>query len=448
MYAIIDVETTGLNARTEKITEIAILIHDGENVIDEYSTLVNPGKRISYHITSLTGINNKMVADAPGFHEIAKELVQLTDGKTIVGHNVNFDYGFLRHEFKRLGYEFSRKTLCTCKMSKKAFPLRKSYSLGKLCKELGIPNEARHRALGDAKATSELFGMIRAIDKDMLKSSFKGLNTCMGKSVTDSLPEEAGVYYFHNKAGEIIYVGKSTNIKSRVLSHLSNNLSGKAIDMREETCDVSYEITGSELIALLLESEEIKTKMPLYNKAQRRTLHNWGLYSFTDDNGYIRLKIMRIIEEALPVNSYYSKTEAREHLFQLAEKYHLCQKLCGLYVTSGSCFQYQIKECYGACLGAEPANMYNQRVEEALDGFAFPSASFYIIDKGRNSEERSVVKIEHGKYIGFGFFCANNGAVTTDIFDDAVKPHLDNKDVKQIIRSYLNRNQVEKIIEF
>lgn len=448
MYAIIDVETTGLSARTEKITEIAIIIHDGNKVIDEFSTLINPEKRISYQITSLTGINNKMVTDAPKFYEVAKTIVEITEGKTIVGHNVNFDMGFLRHEFKRLGYDFSRKALCTCKMSKKAFPQRRSYGLGKLCKELQIMNNARHRASGDAMATAKLFEMIMAVDTELLNGTQKSLNTNLNRSLIDKLPEETGVYYFHNKTGNIIYVGKSTNIKSRVLSHLSNNLSKRAIEMREDIHDISYEVTGSELVALLLESDEIKAHKPHYNHAQRRTSHNWGLYSFTDDNGYIQLKIMQVIKEAIPVNSYSTKMEAKEHLFQLIEKYFLCQKLCGLYKTSGSCFQYQIKECRGACLGEEVPEEYNKRVEEALDYYALPHESFYVIDKGRNTEEKSVVKIEHGKYIGFGYFQANGSEIKTEDLDDAIRPYKDNKDVKQIIRSFLRRNEVKEIVEF
>ncbi len=448
MYAIIDVETTGLNARTEKITEIAIYIHDGNKIIDEFITLINPEVRISYQITALTGINNKMVAESPKFYEVAKQIVEITEDKIIVGHNVNFDYGFIRHEFKRLGYDFKRKTLCTCKLSRKAFPHRRSYGLGKLCRELNIPNHARHRASGDALATAILFEMIMVVDNDLIEKPLKSLNTRLSKSFIDKLPEATGVYYFHNDKGEVIYIGKSNNIKSRVLSHLSNNLSKSAIEMREETADITYANTGSELIALLLESDEIKKQMPPYNRAQRKSRYNWGLYSWEDDSGYTRLKIIQILEAVAPITSYASRADARNQLFDMVEKYNLCQKLCGLYESAGACFQYQIRECYGACVDKEDPKNYNLRINEALAHFLLPCQSCYIIDKGRNKDEKSVVKIENGKYMGFGYLSNNAPVNNNGLFNDVIKNYPDNKDVQQILRTYLRHKQVEKIIEF
>ncbi len=448
MYAVIDIETTGLSLRTEKITEIAIYIHDGKQVIDEFTSLINPEKKIPYRITAMTGINDRMVADAPRFFEIAREIVELTDGKTIVGHNVRFDFNFIRHEFKRLGYEYKRKTICTCKMSKKAFPGRRSYGLGKLCRELNIKNHARHRASGDALATARLFEMILSVNPELVGKLPRTLNTNLNRSLIDKLPEKTGIYYFHDDQGNIIYIGKSANIKSRVLSHLSNNLSKKAVEMRYAIADISFEVTGSELIALLMESHEIKKHKPIYNRAQRRSRFNYGLYSFEDENGYINLKIMNIIDEVIPHNSYSSKTEAREHLFKLTEEYRLCQKLCGLYKTNGACFHYQIKECNGACIGKENPVEYNQRVLDAIEKYNFPRQNFFILDEGRNSEERSIIKICNSKYIGFGFVSLNGAPDNFELFNDAIKTYPDNKDVRQIIRSYLKNNRVETIIEF
>lgn len=439
MFAIIDVETTGLNARTERITEIAIIIHDSKQVIEEFSSLINPEKKIPYHITSLTGINNKMIAEAPKFYEIAKQIVELTEGKTIVGHNVAFDYNFIRHEFKRLGYEFRRKTFCTCRMSKKAFPGRRSYGLGKLCKELNIPNHARHRAAGDAMATTRLFEMIKSINPEVIENLPRTLNTSLNRSLIDNLPEKAGVYYFLNDKEEIIYVGKSTNIKSRILSHLSNNLSKRAVEMRESISDISFEVTGSELIALLLESHEIKTHKPLYNRAQRRTAYNYGLYDFIDEQGYRRLKVIQIIDEVTPITSYISKTAGREHLFMLTEEFSLCQKLCGLYETSGACFHYQIKSCQGACVGKEEVLSYNDRVNQALEQYAMPHSSFFIIDEGRNKNEKAIIKIENRSYKGFGYITIDNCQPSEEMLNDCIKSYPDNKDVQQIIRSFIRK---------
>lgn len=448
MYAIIDIETTGLNARTERITEIAIYIHDGQKIIDEFSSLINPEKKIPFQITALTGINNKMVNNAPRFCEIAKTIVEITQNKTIVGHNVNFDYGFIRHEFKRLGYEYQRKTLCTCKLSKKAFPHQKSYGLGRLCKALHIENPARHRASGDALATTRLFEMIRAVDRELTNKPLKSLNINIDKSLVDNLPGETGVYYFYNQKGQIIYIGKSTNIKSRVHSHLSNNLSKRAIEMREEIADIGFEVTGNELIALLLESDEIKKHTPVYNRAQRKSRFNWGLYSYKDDKGYIRLKLIQILDQVSPITSYASKTEGREHLFKLVEEFQLCQKLCGLYDHRGPCFQHQIRQCQGACTGKELPESYNQRLQRALSQYLLPHQSFFVIDQGRHADEISLVKIEKGKYCGFGFADRNGQEPQIDILNHSIKSFTDNKDVQQILRSYLRRHQVENIITF
>ena len=221
MYAILDIETTGLSPINDKIIEIAVFIHDGKQVVEEYSTLVNPEKTIPYNITRLTGITNEMVEDAPKFWEIAKDLVTLTEGKSVVAHNASFDYNFIRNEFKSLGYNFKRDRLCTVKLSRRIIPNHKSYSLGKLCMDLGIVVNGRHRAAGDAFATVKLFEHLLQISPTL-----GGLNSSkfyhISADIIKNLPEEPGVYYFHNQHGDIIYIGKSKNIRTRVFSHFTN----------------------------------------------------------------------------------------------------------------------------------------------------------------------------------------------------------------------------------
>jgi len=446
LYAVIDVETTGLSPRTEKITEIAIYIHDGERIIEEYSTLINPETKIPFHITRLTGINNQMVKDAPKFYEIAKKIIEITEGKIFVGHNVSFDYNFIKSEFKSLGYDFNRKTLCTVKLARKLIPGKKSYGLGNLCKELGIQILDRHRASGDALATTKVLELLLSIDQTIANKSLKGFNSNLSKSIIDHLSTEAGVYYFYNSDNELIYVGKSKNIHARVLSHLSNNLTRKAVEMREAIADVDYKITGSELVALLLESHEIKTHKPIFNRAQRRSLYNYGLYKFKDTDGYLQLKILKLLENSVPLTSYASINEAKQHLYTLAEEYQLCQKLCGLYDSDGACFHYQIHQCKGACINEESRTDYNLRVKNAIKNYLFKNDSILIIDKGRNGEEKSVIKIEKGKYLGFGFFPVNGNKIIVEELNNYIEKYNDNKDVQQIIRSYLRRNNVEAII--
>ncbi len=444
-YAIIDIETTGLSPAAEKITEIAIFIHDGQQLVDEFVSLINPEKKIPYRIIQMTGINNQMVEQAPKFYEVAKKIVEITKDCIIVGHNVRFDYGFIRNEFKSLGYDFHSPTLDTIKLSRKLIPGRPSYGLGKLCKDLGIENTARHRAAGDAMATLKLFELLRSIEEDLDSVNVRGVQSDVSKSLLKDLPKTTGVYYFYNKNQDLIYVGKSVNIHDRVLSHLNNNLHKKAVEMKEAIADVGVELTGSELVALLLESSEIKKHQPFYNRAQRRTFFNYGLYDFKDEKGYINLKVMRLIDNRSPVYTYSSAQEGRTHVERLSETYQLCQKLCGLYDTQGACFHYQIHQCEGACIGKEDSEAYNSRVIDALDNYHFEQQNFFLLDVGRNERERSVVKVEHGRYIGYGFadIELNNGNLQN--FHDCIQPMKDNKEVRQIIKSFMKKNQTETV---
>ena len=446
-YAIIDIETTGLSPSTEKITEIAIIIHDGKKVVEEFSTLINPERKIPYRITQITGINSKMVDDAPKFYEIAKQIVELTENKVIIGHNVRFDYGFIRSEFKSLGYDFKRQTLDTIKLARKLIPGKPSYGLGKLCKSLGIENPDRHRALGDATATKTLFELLLSIDNNPKNLNLTGIQSDLSKSLVLNLPKEAGVYYFYDNKDELIYVGKSINIHDRVMSHLNNNLHKKAIEMKSAIADVKYNVTGSELIALLLESSEIKKHQPIYNRAQRRTFFNYGLYSFFDEKGYLNLKVMKIVNELSPIYTYSSLQEGKEHMERLSEEYSLCQKLSGLYDNSGACFYYQIHQCEGACIGKEEAEEYNKKVTLALNNFHFDKQDFFVIDKGRNDDELGIVKVERGKYTGFGYCDKQLADKSIENLHEQVTFYKDNKEVRQIIRSFIKRNGC-RIIEF
>ncbi len=446
MYAILDIETTGLSPVNDKIIEIAIYIYNGKEIINEYSTLINPERNIPFNITRLTGITNEMVKDAPEFWEIAKDIIILTEGKSIVAHNASFDFNFIRNEFKSLGYNFKRDRLCTVKLSRKIIPNHKSYSLGKLCKELGIKIDGRHRAAGDAFATVKLF-------KHLLKisPSLGQLNSSMfyhiDAKIIKNMPEEPGVYYFHDHNGDIIYIGKSKNIRTRVFSHFSDGKSERTLKMIDEIHNISYELTGSELIALLLESDEIKTQKPKYNRRQRRAANHYGIYTYTDEYGYICFKADEIKKET-PVVSFNSVKEARDRLYVLSEKYQLCQKLCGLYETTGPCFYYQLKHCKGACIHEESPEDYNKRAQELVDQLSYNWQNFFIIDTGRNDEEKSVVKVENGKYTGFGYIDTEFIGNDLENLSDVIKVYPDNKDVQQIIRTYLKQHSVEMLIKF
>jgi DNA polymerase III subunit epsilon len=454
MFAIIDIETTG-GRSVDRITEIAIITHDGEKIIDEFSTLINPEVPIPYFISSLTGITNDMVAYAPKFYEVAKKVVEMTADKIFVAHSASFDYHFIKNEFKSLGFDFKRKTLCTVKLSRKLIPALNSYSLGELCAELGIEIKDRHRAGGDAMATVKLFEYLLAVNGNEIDlfaglriNSLGNLHPMLNKAKIEALPEETGVYYFYDERKELIYVGKSNNIYGRVLSHFSNFKSKKSVTMRDSIADIDHVLTGSELVALLHESHEIKKHVPLFNRSQRRTTYTYGIYSSMNENGYLCLKADKIKGEDVPHTVFHSQESARSCLTGLAEQYHLCQKLCGLYDTTGACFHYSIKLCDGACIGAEDVEAYNLRVKQALFQFEFEDKNFIIIDKGRKQNERSVVKVENGRYMGYGYIDVSVPVNNVEELSGYITRFQDNRDVQQIIRSYLKRHKVERIIKF
>jgi DNA polymerase-3 subunit epsilon len=459
LYAIVDIETTGGSPKTEKITEIAIYHFDGNNVTDEFISLVNPEKNIPYYITALTGISNEMVENAPKFYEIAKDIVNFTEGKILVAHNASFDYKFIKSEFKSLGYEFTRENMCTLRLSRKLLPGHRSYSLGNLCHDLNIAIEGRHRAAGDALATVKLLDMLlnrsrETGQQDMLQASIsntlKNLHPELDKDNIDALPEQTGVYYFLNDQQQVIYIGKSNNIRKRVMSHLSNNSSRRTIEMKENIAGVNFELTGSELVALLTESSEIKKHGPRYNRAQKRKTLHYGLYSQKDAQGYYRLEIDRTINRInqAPETCFQNKAEAKSILTKMIERHWLCQKLCGMYDTDGGCFHYEIRQCNGACIGKESPDIYNKRVMKALSAFYYKHKNLLIIDKGRKENERSVVQLENGKYVGFGFLNTEESYLQLEDIVNCIKVYEDNRDIQQIIRTYLNKHDVEKIIRY
>ncbi len=270
MYTVLDIETTGGKYNEEGITEIAIHKFDGHKVIDTFISLINPEKEIQPFVVNLTGINNKMLRTAPKFYEVAKRIVEITQDTVIVAHNAQFDYRILRTEFRRLGYPFERKTLCTVDLSKILIPEAESHSLGKLVRSLGIPVSDRHRANGDALATLKLFKLLLAKDsekkivKEIVRDASLGELSKRQLDIVESLPSEVGVYYMHNKDGEIIYLGKSSNLKKRVNKHFIRE-GINARKLQKETRTVTFEKTGSELIALLKEHEELLKNKPKFN---------------------------------------------------------------------------------------------------------------------------------------------------------------------------------------
>jgi DNA polymerase-3 subunit epsilon len=345
-------------------------------------------------------------------------------------------------------YDYSQRTLCTKKLSRKLMPGIKSYGLGHLAKILNLTNPARHRAAGDALTTVHLLEHLMKIEHKLEEVSLKGLNSNLSVEEIKRLPEVPGVYYFHDETGNILYIGKSVNIKSRVMSHFSNNDHKREIELRERTVSVTCELTGSDLVASLLESAEIKKYKPVFNRSLRRSLFRYGLFSFTGQDGYIHLAIESIKGDKLPLTSYGSRKEGISHLQRILDEYNLCQKLCGLYSSAGGCFDHHMGICRGACIGEESPDSYNDRVIDAISKYTYRNKNFFIVDDGRFAHECSVVKVENGRYVGFGYVELDNIDGDAGILHDIIKPFEDNRDAHVIIRGYLRKNHFEKMIVY
>lgn len=425
MFAIVDLETTGGNSNSERIIEIGIILHDGKQKIGEYTTLVNPEKEISAFISTFTGITNAMVKHAPKFEDIAHTVAELLENNVFVAHNARFDYHFLRSEFKRLNIPFSKKILCTVQYTRKVFPHKKSYSLGNICKELEIPIDNRHRAFGDALATAYLLEKAIANDKKDYLSDFLTddihkmyLPEKISIEQVAVLPEELGVIYFHNEQGEIVYIDKSKNIREYVINFfLKKPIEKNKIDLHRIIAGISYETSGSELVASLQEFHEKMQHKPRYNRPVSMQRMRFGLFAEDDAQGFQKLMVKLIEEAENPLLKFTSKFKADRMMHS---------------ILTSSRLEPAFKKI-------ESSAVYNQRLQDVLAKFIYPHNSFFIIDEGRGGTEKSIVKIENNEYKGFGFIEQAYIASMEDLHD-AVQFREEFHDAKKVIQSYLRKN--------
>lgn len=442
MYAILDIETTGGQFNEEGITEIAIYKFDGHDVVEQFISLVNPEIPIQPFVVKLTGINNAMLRSAPKFYEIAKRIIEITEGCVIVAHNASFDYRILRTEFRRLAYDFEKPTLCTVELSKKLIPEMPSYSLGKLVRSLGIPVTDRHRASGDALATVKLFKMLLAKDtekhivKSFIKTEIKtGLSPKL-LDIVESLPSKIGIFYIHNEKGELIYIGKSKNIKKSV-NQIFTRTSRKYKKIQVEVYAVTFEETGSELIAILKENEEIRINKPIYSRQQDRVF-KWALYHEKTENGYISLQLKKTDRRKKEIISFSTQTEGENALLRISEKYNLSKRINQLPETKKNTETEKL----------ENPETYNQRVLDFIKKNTFDYQNMLIIDYGRNINERSVILIEDKKYKGYSYFDLNFQITNIEILRNLITPTPFSFEAKHIIKEYLRKKKVQKIIRF
>ncbi|WP_136464979.1 exonuclease domain-containing protein [Flagellimonas onchidii] len=445
MYTIIDIETSGNGIKGNKITEIAIFKFDGNQIVDEYTSLINPQCPIPFYITGLTGIDDQMVQNAPIFEQVSETILKMTEGCIFVAHSVNFDYGVIKEEFRQIGVDFVRKKLCTVRLSRRLIPGLHSYSLGKLCSAIQIPLTDRHRARGDAHATvlllKKLLGRpdVETLIKKFLnaRSQEATLPPHLPKSTFDNIPQKPGIYYFKNQKGEIIYVGKAINLKKRVLGHFYDK-STKEIRMCSETASIDFKLSGSELVALLMESAEIKKLFPPYNSAQKRIVKQYAIFEYEDRKGIVHLAYNVIKGIPNPIKVFYNQTDCRAFLEVVCKEFALCPKYCHLQQVNTSCSHHEISSCQGICTSEESVSDYNKKVKAAIQHMKLEQAGIRIIkEKGRDSNENAFVLIDEGMYRGYGFIDIQQSITSLEDIEAHIVPQKNTLETQRIVESML-----------
>jgi DNA polymerase-3 subunit epsilon len=441
MYAIVDIETTGGNATSGSITEIAIVITDGREILHRFESLVNPMQPIPLFIQNLTGITDDMVAGAPVFNQIAEQVHELLCDKIFIAHNVNFDYSFIAHQLSQHGYRLQSGKVCTVRLSRKVFTGLPSYSLGNLCRSLGIQVSNRHRASGDANATTKLFMLLLENDKEnhlqgMLKKGSREsyLPMHLNTAEIESMPNTPGIYYFHDVKGKIVYVGKAKRLQKRVISHFSNNsVSGRKQELLRVVTKISYRECGNELMANIYESMEIKRLWPRFNRSQKKFEQRYGVCSFTDQRGINRLAIVKKKKNIQVHTSFPLQIDGIRILNRLVREFKLCPKMCFLQEDSIECVGLEEKFCCGICKTINDPRLYNKKVSKAIQHLTSSEPSIIIFGQGRNEEEYSCVMIGKKDLCATGFIAKKTRKQPPKKLVSLLEPGIPNEYIKSMV---------------
>ncbi len=456
LYAIVDIETTGSYAAGAGITDIAIVIHDGREVLSTYTTLVNPHRPIPRYIQGLTGITDEMVATAPAFEEVAATVHELLRGKIFVAHNVNFDYSFVKHHLDRCGhpYEAVRK-LCTIRYARKVIPGLRSYGLGNICPALGVEHNDRHRALGDAEATARLFSLLLDRDEDgeHLTTLLKGRNKeqYLPPNVPvehlDALPHEPGVYYFYNAAGKAVYVGKAVDLQKRVRSHFSNNKTTRQkADFLRDVCRIAYTPVATDLMAHILESVEIRRLWPAHNRSQKGYHPRFGLFRYEDRAGYGRLAVEKHRANMRALYTFNTLNEGYRQLRLLVEEFGLCPRLCGLAPEADCKGGIPADGCTGTC--SDEPDAYNARLDEATQWIGKHLPTFALLDRGRTEAEQSCILVRRGNLCAMGYLPVDDAPNDNlDKLQERLDPLPDNDYIRSLVYRHASERP-EKVVHF
>jgi DNA polymerase-3 subunit epsilon len=375
----VDLETTGGNATTDRITEIGV-VELSRAGVERWSVLVDPETPVPPFIERLTGISDAMLRGQPTFATLADALIERLAGKLFVAHNARFDYGFLKNEFRRAGLAFRADVLCTVRLSRALFPSVQRHGLDSLIARFGLAPEGRHRALADADLLWQFWQKIHELySQDLVDAAVKtlirraALPAALPESALDALPSCPGVYLFHGDDGPPLYIGKSINVKERVMAHFSgDHRIAKDLAISQAIRRIECRETVGELGALLLEAKLVKDLQPVHNRLLRRADATcaWQWLPGAHAPVLIQAKKRDFSRENGLFGIYQSRAKAHAHLRRLADEHGLCHATLGLEkVPPGSargCFGYQVRRCKGACVGAETLADHAARVREAL----------------------------------------------------------------------------------
>jgi DNA polymerase-3 subunit epsilon len=379
--AFVDIETTGTSVTSDRIIEIGIIRVEDDAIVETFQSLIDPQTYVSPFIQNYTGITRDELDKAPTFASLQDEIQRLLSDCVFVAHNVRFDYGFVKNEFSRQGETYTAKQFCTVKLSRQLFPQHKRHNLTSIIERFNINCPNRHRALDDARVVLDFYQHVQnSFPEEKITASFKrvlsqpSVPAALKRKNISNLPEQPGVYIFYGQNGYPLYVGKSINIRERVLSHFSNDYtSSKEMHIAQQIESIETIVTAGELGALLKEAQLVKEMQPLYNRKLRYARSVTILRRATTDAGYdtVAIDTVDTIEAAEAdqiLGVCKSAKQAKEHLTEIAKSSQLCHKLLELEKSTGSCFPYQLGWCKGACIGKEPALTYNLRFALAFSG--------------------------------------------------------------------------------
>ncbi|VVE27375.1 ethanolamine utilization protein [Pandoraea iniqua] len=373
----VDLETTGGNALSDRITEIGV-VEVGPNGIEQWSTLLDPAESIPPFIQQLTGITNEMVRGQPSFDTLAQGLAERLHGKLFVAHNARFDYGFLKNEFRRAGIPFQADVLCTVRLSRLLFPAAARHGLDALIARFGLEPLGRHRALADADLLWQFWQKLHTlyqpalIDQAVQRVTKRASQPPqLPDEAIDALPDAPGVYLFYGEGDTLLYVGKSVDIRARVRSHFSSDHQvAKDLRISQEIRRVEARRTAGELGALLLESQLVKQLQPIHNRMLRRSasLYSWQMDAQSDTPQLVNARTVDFASAGTLYGTFSSRNRAEMALRSLADEHRLCCAQLGLEKSEAGrpCFGYQVKRCDGVCTGAAPLAPHTARLREAL----------------------------------------------------------------------------------